>query len=420
MIKKLSVFRPPSFYLLCLILIFSPLFRGSVHMWAKTLIQMLTILAVMGLVLKSKGCQCRKRLPFEMKDIYFSFWGPVFCLIFLSSFFTQQAGLTFEAAGMLITYVSIFFVVGQVAQDFKTQKTLFYVVIGIGLFMSVFGMLKRFDMNFLGLWEYPDIHWPGYTSLTGPYVNRNHMAGFLDMAIPLVVSLFWVRERSPEEKFGLWWVLVLFMTTLAMTLSRGGWIATGAGLLFFFGVLGIIQKRKMGGYLLGITAAVFIAVILLMNTPVVQRITTLTQGEMADSLTERMRTWRGTIDIIKDYPAFGTGPGTFALVYPKYQVPGKPVLELYAHNDYLQFISETGVGFVAVLIWMIFMFYRAGFRKMKKRCRQTRAVTLGAMAGVTAMLVHSFFDFNLHIPANAVLFTVLGALVLCPEKLRKV
>ncbi|MBT3260299.1 MAG: hypothetical protein HN366_28175, partial [Deltaproteobacteria bacterium] len=69
---------------------------------------------------------------------------------------------------------------------------------------------------------------------------------------------------------------------------------------------------------------------------------------------------------------------------------------------------------IPVIIWMIIALYRKGFKKLKNPSRLVRATTLGAMTGITAILFHSITDFNLHIPANAILFTVLAALVVAP------
>ncbi len=81
-----------------------------------------------------------------------------------------------------------------------------------------------------------------------------------------------------------------------------------------------------------------------------------------------------------------------------------------AHNDYLQFTSESGILIIPVIIWMIIIFYNKGLKRMKHRSRLVRGINMGAMSGMTAMLFHSICDFNLHIPANALLFTVLAAL----------
>jgi RsiW-degrading membrane proteinase PrsW (M82 family) len=63
---------------------------------------------------------------------------------------------------------------------------------------------------------------------------------------------------------------------------------------------------------------------------------------------------------------------------------------------------------------MMFKFYKKGFHKLNNPSRLVRGITIGAMAGITAILVHSIGDFNLHIPANALLFSVLAALVVAP------
>ena len=63
---------------------------------------------------------------------------------------------------------------------------------------------------------------------------------------------------------------------------------------------------------------------------------------------------------------------------------------------------------------MLIVLYRRGFKKLNNPSRLVRGITLGAMSGITAILVHSIVDFNLHIPSNALLFTVLAALVVAP------
>ena len=118
--------------------------------------------------------------------------------------------------------------------------------------------------------------------------------------------------------------------------------------------------------------------------------------------------------MIKDYPLLGIGPGNFATIFTQYQPPGLASRSMYAHNDYLHFTSEVGLPLVAIVVWMIIALYKKGFKKMKNTSRLVRGTTLGSLAGITAILVHSISDFNLHIPANALLFTVLAALVVAP------
>jgi len=149
-------------------------------------------------------------------------------------------------------------------------------------------------------------------------------------------------------------------------------------------------------------------VFVLSSVPIVKRITTLTQQNPVDNIELRLRTWSGTTALIQNYLLTGTGPGTFAAAYPAYQIPGKPILSVYAHNDYLQFVADTGIFIIPVILWGLFFLFKSGFTKLKSQSRQTQGLALGAMAGMVAIAIHSFSDFNLHIPANTVLFVVLA------------
>jgi O-antigen ligase len=87
-----------------------------------------------------------------------------------------------------------------------------------------------------------------------------------------------------------------------------------------------------------------------------------------------------------------------------------------AHNDYVHFAAELGLFLPVIIVWMTITLFRHGFKKLKSRSLLTRGISLGSMAGIFAIFFHSFIDFNLHIPANALIFTVLVAFVAAPEK----
>ena len=157
--------------------------------------------------------------------------------------------------------------------------------------------------------------------------------------------------------------------------------------------------------------SIIISVFILASTPVVERITTLTQEDPTDNISGRIHCWKGVVSLIKDNPLTGTGPNTFTATYPGYQIPGDAVLRRFAHNDYLHFISATGILFVPVMLYALICFFRSGFQNLKSRSRQEKGFALGVMAGVFAILIHSFSDFNLNIIANAVVFTIIAALI---------
>ena len=76
-----------------------------------------------------------------------------------------------------------------------------------------------------------------------------------------------------------------------------------------------------------------------------------------------------------------------------------------------------GLPFIAIVVWMIIALYRKGFNKLNNTSRLVRGIIHGALSGITGILIQSVDDFNLHIPANALLFTILVALVVAPVPL---
>jgi O-antigen ligase len=89
----------------------------------------------------------------------------------------------------------------------------------------------------------------------------------------------------------------------------------------------------------------------------------------------------------------------------------------YAHNDYVQFLAEAGIVGWIILPAAIAIFFALSFRNLRSRLTsETGWLQLGAAVGVCGILVHSFSEFNLHIPANAAWFAFLAALATVPRR----
>jgi O-antigen ligase len=117
---------------------------------------------------------------------------------------------------------------------------------------------------------------------------------------------------------------------------------------------------------------------------------------------------RDSIRMFAAHPFLGSGFGTFATAFPRYRVFYDGFFVNYAHDDYLQLLLETGLAGFGVAVWFVVVLYREGLRNLRSaRLSQAAVISIAALAGCTGLLVHSFMDFNLHIPANAALFYVL-------------
>jgi O-antigen ligase len=110
-------------------------------------------------------------------------------------------------------------------------------------------------------------------------------------------------------------------------------------------------------------------------------------------------------------PVLGWGLGTFPIVYPSYRSFYTNYFVNEAHNDYVQTTVETGILGLAMVCGFIALFYRTTLGRVERWREDIRAgATLAALIGVTGILVHSLCDFNLQIPANAMLFITLASL----------
>ncbi|MGB8953462.1 MAG: O-antigen ligase family protein, partial [Candidatus Aminicenantales bacterium] len=130
--------------------------------------------------------------------------------------------------------------------------------------------------------------------------------------------------------------------------------------------------------------------------------------------------WGNVVETIKDFPLLGTGLGTFAAVYPAYEKVGVEGLLLHAHNDFLEYFSELGLlGFFLLSGLVLFLLVNSFLVWKKRRYPEAREMALGCIIASTVMLIHSFTDFNLHIPANMLLFSVVLSLAYVTVYYRK-
>ncbi len=390
------------------LLIFTPLARGSVQGWAIATIEVATLISLTLFLLGKCLAGGFEWIPTPLDKPFV----VLVILTGLSVVFSLERRTSIWSAIFLLTCLIIFYLVIQTVRTRAHVRHLIYLLIGMAVFLSIFGLFKKFGANPFPWWDYGDL---GYGSrLASTYGCPNHLAGYIEMTLPLLLGLFLLDFR-PAIAFILGYLTLLLLVALMLSLSRGGWISAALGLAFMVGMLlksrHFIRKRMLIAIVAGV---VILAVIALVSTPVVERLQTAMERGRDPSFHSRVVVWGGVIKMIADHPLTGIGPGAFKTVFMQYQPPGMMAHFFMAHNDYFHFVSETGLLLVPVILWMMVVFYRRGLEKLKHPSRLVRATTLGALSGVTALLVHSIYDFNLHIPANAILFVVLAAIVAAP------
>lgn len=301
----------------------------------------------------------------------------------------------------------------------KRLRLLVRTIAVFGFFLAIFGLTQSFTSPDKVYWmrEMPQ------AQAFGPFINRHHFAGYMELALALPLGLVFTGAIEKEKKFIYLFAAGLMAVALVMTNSRGGIISLLAELLFLVATMGLrrrhhkrSEKREpriksaaiKAGLALALVVALFGGVVLLGGEDALTRIVGSVNAE--DPTTGRAHFWSVTVDIIKNHPWVGIGLGAFGVVYTGYDSRNGMYRLEQAHNDYLQVLSDGGVIGAAIGLFFVINLFRMGFARRDSRDDFRRGVATGAMAGCFAVLVHSFFDFTLHTPANALLFLVLAAL----------
>src|SRR6185437_11412852 len=137
----------------------------------------------------------------------------------------------------------------------------------------------------------------------------------------------------------------------------------------------------------------------------------------ADELTanRRVTMLKGTWHVFLAHPLIGCGLGTLVAVYPRYELHYDGKIVDHAHNDYVEALAETGVaGGICALAFLLLWLREARMRLAREQTSLSKAIHVAGVAACAGMMVHSFVDFNLHIPANGLVFLVMIALSTAP------
>lgn len=303
-----------------------------------------------------------------------------------------------ELAGLAVTIMAFLLALFSLREKRDFEKAILVLAV-LGFVLAVFGIIQK------GTWN-GKLYW--VRELTqgglpfGPYVNRNHFAGFMNMIIFLCLGSAFTAGWI-EKKAALAFLSVVMATALFFSLSRAGIISFFAGVATFSFVVFAksVSRRRLIPVMLFVLA-VTVYLLSLGVTPVLER---FAQREVSQE--DRLVVWQGTLAAFRDFPVFGSGLGTFKHVFRIYQPDGLRAYFDHAHNDYLEYLLEGGIAGVFVGAFFLFFTLKA---ILEKRWRQRDIyMQAGFLSSLATITVHSLFDFNLHIPSNALLFSlVLG------------
>ena len=417
-----------AFLVICVAIVLSALAYGTVHYWALALFNLggLTILVLWVVDAWRLGNLRVSRNLLQLPLLGALVLGLIQLLPLrevTSAGFANTLSLDPNSTRLVLVQFAtlfIFFAATLVFIDTPHRlRLLVRTIMVFGFLLAIFGLTQSFTSPTKVYW----IRELNQSTAFGPFINRHHFAGYMELTIALPLGLLFAGAVDKEKRIIYLFIAGLMGVALVMTASRGGIISLVAEILFLTIVTAIWRKpserrHRRSGRLkrvagrLGLAGALlvglFLGVVLLGGEFSINRF--IDSVNTDDPTTGRAHFWAVTLDIIKAHPVIGTGLGAFGVIYTRYDTRNGLFRLEQAHNDYLQVLSDAGiVGGVLALSFVLLLFYKA-LSRARSRDDFRRGVSLAALTGCFAVLVHSFFDFTLHTTSNALLFLVLAAI----------
>jgi len=404
--KLLLFFSPIWLLFLVGLLIFSPLLDGGTTHIAVMIIRLI-VLVVMSVYLV-KGIRAGTLVwpSLRIGWAILAFLG----LAAVSTAISPYTHQSFQWLIVLLSYAALLYLLVCFLEEWDHIVKLLLVLVGMGLFEAG--------------WAVVQAGWFGVTRPSGTFFNPNFLAGYLATSWVIVLAhlcyarmsrAWWQRERQrrlvrltiPIA------TLVVLLTAIAWTGSRGGVLALLVGTLLVVGVR--FGRNGLGSLLLVVLIG------LLVPNPLRDRL-------WAEHVTNpvgyaRWQIWHSSISAIVEHP-LGHGLGLYQYVYPRYAFPIEGQIARYgkvaqtAHNEYLQMGVELGVVSIPIFCWGVVMVLRESALALRQRLRRwQRGTVVGVSAGIAVILAQAAVDSNLHEPALAIVLTLCVGVLISARRL---
>jgi O-antigen ligase len=312
---------------------------------------------------------------------------------------------------LLLTYAILLFLATQLFRTADDWRGFVWFIMFFGFLVAIFGILQHLTFNGKLYW-FREMRFGGIPF--GPYVNRNHFAGFAELVIPIALVPLVLGKVRRERRFAVSVFALLPIVALFLAASRGGIVSFAAEI----GVLALLLAlRRAGGRHVLAGGVVLLLAFMLVSwlgvRQILERFSSMQSLEVTGGKRASMRhdSWR----IFRDHPWTGTGLGTLPIIFPAYESLYDAKFVNHAHNDYLEMLADTGlIGALCCASFLGLLFFSSLKQLLVTDKSFAAALRLSGLVACCGFLVHSLVDFNLHMPGNALLFFLMAHLATAP------
>ncbi len=340
--------------------------------------------------------------------------------------FSLDVNQTRIYAALSVAYAACFVVVVMCVRDRERLDRLAYWLVLVGVAQAVLAIV---------LYSLKVRYFVFYTPIThattlGTYVNRNHFAGLMELCLGIGVGLMLARLGGAKSAAPNWrervvsWLkfllspkmilrllLVVMVIALVLTRSRMGNTGFFASLLVV-GLLTLAMTRRSAPAMVKLVLSLIVVDILVVGTWVgLEKVVERAQGpQFGIDVDFRADVAAHAINLVRDFPLMGTGGGSFYNAYLRYRTLLSGYFD-HAHHDYLELAGDFGLVGIALLgALVVSTCWVSALNLARRRSSLPRGISFGVLMALVAMAIHSTVDFNLQIPANALLTVVVLAM----------
>ena len=318
----------------------------------------------------------------------------------------------------ILVYASLFLVVLNNLYRQESMLVITCTLVFLAMAISFYAVYQFFTHS-PWVWNIPVPH---KVNGSGTYISANHLGGFLEMLLPLGLAYTLMSRLKPTGKVFLGYASLVILAGIAVTVSRGTYTSTCLAMALFFGALLFHRTYRLPSLVLLVTILGAGLYFLAHSYSVRARFEPMFAGTGRVEDDMRIIMWRAATRVWQDNVWWGAGPGHYDYRFRQYRPGDVQLRPGWAHNDYINALAEWGVV-GTTLVASAWVLLGLGVRRTWPVVRSAPsdlgggrnsnkfAFVLGASVGLAAILVHSAVDFNMHIPANAILAITLMALL---------
>jgi O-antigen ligase len=303
--------------------------------------------------------------------------------------------------------VALFFICVQSYRTRAHWRNFVWFLLSLGFAVSLFAILQHFTFNGKLYWL-RELQYGGIPF--GPFVNRNHYAGLMELLIPpgLAIQILGAERRDQLPLVALFTLLPI--GSLFLSASRGGIISFVVEVIFLT-ILIVARRREWTALVAGALVITLAAIMVswLGIGGALDRFANYKKLETSEG--RRVEMLHDSLRIFYDHRVLGTGLGTLQEVFPAYETYYDGLVVNHSHNDYAETLAETGVvGGLCGFVFLVFLFWNSWKILNSESDARNFSFHAGALVACLGLLVHGGVDFNFHIPSNLLIFLLQAAL----------